>query len=116
MRALPLLLVAAAARELRVHGSVTDLVVELGPARRSGSVRHALARALSDPSLTIGYWLPDGRRYVDLDGNPFVLPRPGTGRATTAVERDGQRIAVLVHDESLLDDSSSSSLFGRPRG
>ena len=99
-----LLLVAAAARELRVHGSVTDLVVELGPARRSGSVRHALARALGDPSLTIGYWLPDGGRYIDLDGNPFVLPRPGTGRATTAVERDGQRIAALVHDESLLDD------------
>jgi signal transduction histidine kinase len=99
-----LLLVAAAARELRVHGSVTDLVVELGPARRSGSVRHALARALGDPSLTIGYWLPDGGRYVDLDGDPFALPRPGTGRATTAVERDGRRIAVLVHDESLLDD------------
>jgi signal transduction histidine kinase len=102
--AVALLLVAGAARELRVHGSVTDLVVELGPARRSQGVRHALARVLGDPSLTIGYWLSDGGRYVDLEGNPFALPEPGVGRATTVVERDGQRIAALVHDASLLDD------------
>jgi signal transduction histidine kinase len=99
-----LLLVAAAARELRVRGSVTDLVVELGPARRSQSVRHGLARVLGDPGLTIGYWLPDRGRYVELDGSPFALPQPGAGRATTAVEHDGRRIAALVHDESLLDD------------
>jgi signal transduction histidine kinase len=99
-----LLLVAAAARELRVRGSVTDLVVELGPAGPSQSARHELARVLGDPDLTIGYWLPDRGRYVDLDGNPFALPQPGHGRATTPVERDGQRIAALVHDESLVDD------------
>jgi signal transduction histidine kinase len=99
-----LLLVAAASRELRIRGSVADLVVELGPARRSHGVRHALARALGDPSLTVGYWLSDSGRYVDLDGNPFALPANGARRATTVVEHDGQRIAALVHDASLLDD------------
>ncbi|MDX6719232.1 MAG: hypothetical protein QOJ63_1486 [Solirubrobacteraceae bacterium] len=99
-----LLLVVAATRDLRIRGSVADLVVELGPARRSSGVRDALARALGDPSLTVGYWLPEGERYVDLEGNPFVVPAAGDRRAATVVEHDGRRIAALVHDASLLDD------------
>lgn len=85
--------------------AVTDLVVELGEAR-SGSLRDALAGALGDPSLEVGYWLGDG--YVDADGRPLVLPASGSQRRVTAVERDGEPIAVLVHDPAVLDDPGLS--------
>jgi signal transduction histidine kinase len=86
------------------RAGITDLIVELGPAHRSPRTRDALARALGDPTLEIAYWLPARQGYVDLEGRPFTLPAAKDGRATTVVEQDGERIAALVHDASLLDD------------
>jgi hypothetical protein len=60
------LLLAAVGRELRARARLADLVVELGPPRRSPTIRDALARALGDPSFQGGYWMPQahvrGRR------------------------------------------------------
>jgi signal transduction histidine kinase len=86
------------------RGAVAELVVELGQTRGPGKLRGALARALHDPSLTLAYWLPEQRRYVDREGQPVELPGEESGLVTTIVERDGRRIAALVHDSSLRDD------------
>ena len=85
------------------RSAVTDLVVELGEAR-SESLRDALARALGDPTLEVGYWLPGEVTFVDPEGRPVPLPGPGPERSVTKVERDGQPVAVLVHDPAVLDD------------
>jgi signal transduction histidine kinase len=82
---------------------VTDLVVELGAAS-AGTLRDALARALGDPTLRVGYWLPAAGAYVDAAGDPVELPRRDAARAATLVERDGQPLAALVHDPAVLDD------------
>jgi len=82
---------------------MSDLVVELGETR-SGTLRDALARALGDPTLRIAYRLPGSGVYVDAAGRPVDLPPPGSGSALTPVERDGEPIAVLVHDPAVLDD------------
>jgi signal transduction histidine kinase len=82
---------------------VTDFVVELGEVR-SGTLRDALARALGDPSLIVGYWLPDTGIYAGPDGARLELPEPGEPRAVTLVERDGQPLAALIHDPAVLDD------------
>ena len=82
---------------------VTDLVVELGEAR-SGTLRGELARALGDPTLEIGYWLPDRAECVDAEGHPLRLPAPGSGRSVTTVKREGQPVAALVHDPAVLED------------
>jgi signal transduction histidine kinase len=84
---------------------VTDLVLELGEAR-SGSLRDALAGALGDPTLDVGYWVGDG--YVDAEGRPVALPASGSGRTVTHVERGGEAIAVLVHDPAVLGDPGLS--------
>jgi signal transduction histidine kinase len=84
---------------------MTDLVVDLGDAR-SGTLRDALAGALGDPTLEVGYWLADG--YVDAQGRPLALPAPGSERSVTPVERDGEAIAVLLHDPVVLDDPGLS--------
>jgi signal transduction histidine kinase len=88
----------------RVPPAVTDLVVALGEAR-SGLLRHQLARALGDPGLQVGYWVPEGAGYVDASGEPIHLPGPGSGRLMTMIERQGQPVAVLVHDPVTLSDA-----------
>jgi signal transduction histidine kinase len=85
------------------RAEVADLVVELGEAR-SGTLRDELARALGDPSVQVGYWLPESAGFVDAAGRPLAVPGPGSGRAATVVERDGQPLAVLVHDPAVLGD------------
>jgi hypothetical protein len=85
------------------RAAVTDLVVELGEAR-AGTLRGQLTRALGDPSLEIGYWLPDRAVFVDAEGRTLVIPGPGSERSVTAVEREGRPVAVLVHDPAVLAD------------
>jgi signal transduction histidine kinase len=88
----------------RLHrGAVADLVVELGSSPSPGRVRDAIARTLGDPSLRLGFWLPDGERYVDPDGQTLDLEN-GPTRAISVLEHDGQRLAALAHDPSLLDE------------
>ncbi len=67
----------------------------------AGPVREMLAESLGDRTLSIAYWLPDRETFVDEAGRPVVLPDRGSGRAWTAVERDGRRVAAIVHDAAL---------------
>jgi hypothetical protein len=85
------------------RAEVADLVVELGH-DRSGTLRDQLARALGDPRLRVGYWVPESAGFVDSGGHPVRVPDPGSGRSATVVERDGQPLAVLVHDPAVLGD------------
>jgi len=85
-------------------GAVADLVVELGGGSGAGTLRGRLARALGDPSLEVGYRLEESSSYVDELARPLVLPVPGSRRQVTPVERDGRRLAVLIHDSSVLAD------------
>jgi signal transduction histidine kinase len=85
------------------RAAVADLVVELGEAR-SGTLPGELSRALGDPTLEIGYWLADRGVFVDAEGRVLPLPDAGSGRSVTVVEREGQPVAVLVHDPAVLDD------------
>jgi signal transduction histidine kinase len=94
-------LAAGAMRRPWERPAVTDLVVELG-GTRSESLRDALARALGDPTLEVGYWAEGG--YVDRQGRPLTLPEAGAGRTVTLVERDGKALAALVHDPAVLGD------------
>jgi signal transduction histidine kinase len=83
---------------------VADLVVDLGKRSDTRTLRDELGRALGDRSLVLGYWLPEEGRYVDDAGRPVELPEPGAGRAVTPIDHQGQPVAVLVHDEAVLED------------
>jgi signal transduction histidine kinase len=102
--AIPVAFLAVLLRVRLARASVAELVVELEKPRAPGALRHALARALGDPSVTLAYWLPGENRYVDIDGRPIELPRGEERRAATLVERDGTRVAAIVHDEALSDE------------
>ena len=86
-------------------GAVSELVGRLGErGARRPSLRDALADALGDPTLAVLYWLPDRERYVDADGRTVELPDPSSGRAWTAVARDGEPLAAIVHDPALNEE------------
>jgi signal transduction histidine kinase len=102
--AIPFAFLAVLLRVRLARGSVAELVVELEEARPPGALRDALARALGDPSLAVAYWLPDRQRYVDLEGQPVELPGDGQDRMAMVVEREGRRVAAIVHDRALSDD------------
>lgn len=109
--ALNLMLVAVAvsflvgvARTRLARSAVADLMIELSGPLAPGALRSGLARVLRDPSLGIAYWLPDEDRFVDAEGTPVAQPVDGSGRSVTMIERDGRRIAVLIHDPAVDDE------------
>ena len=87
----------------RLDRSVGQLVVDLGTIREGDPLDGLLRTALRDPSLKVAYWREESAGYVDAAGRPFLLPS-SEDRAVTGVERDGRRIAALVHDPAVVED------------
>jgi signal transduction histidine kinase len=86
-------------------GAVGELIERLNAGESGGgSLRGALADALGDPSLQLLYWRDRAGQYVTHAGHPVELPAPGSGRAVTEVERDGERVGAIVHEEQLVDE------------
>ena len=79
---------------------VARLAEALGAAPPPGSLGPALARSLGDDGLEVAYWLPSSQRYVDASGRT-VDPAPGHGQASTAIVRNGQPVALVIHDGAL---------------
>jgi signal transduction histidine kinase len=102
---IPIAVLAVLLQRRLARGAVAGLVVELGEGTTSIDLREALGRALGDPSLELAYWVPASARYVDSRGHPVELPQPGSERAATVVEREGEPIAALVHDPALAEDN-----------
>ena len=74
----------------------------LAPAEQApGPVREMLAESLGDRTLSVAYWLPERELFVDEAGHAVRMPEPGSGRSWTAVERDGRRVAAIIHDAEL---------------
>ena len=101
--ALAIGLLAGLLHEPRERVAMGELLAELSETR-SAPLRDALARALGDASLEVGYWLPELAAYVDPVGRKLELPPPGGARAVTRIARNGHAVAVLVHDPMVLDD------------
>jgi signal transduction histidine kinase len=71
------------------------------PSAAQWAVREALAASIGDTTLSLAYWLPDRDAFVDEYGAPVDLPDADSGRAWTAVELDGRRVAAIIHDADL---------------
>jgi signal transduction histidine kinase len=97
------------------RSAVGDLILELRADPDPADLRDALADALRDPSLTLAYWLPDFRAYVDVDGQEVELPA-GNGRTATLIERNGGHVAALIHDGTLDDEPQLLDAVGAAAG
>lgn len=84
--------------------AITGLVVDLGEAETADVLQARLAKAVGDPNLAIGYWVPEQHQYVDEAGRALDLDQAAQGRTVTPLVREGQQLGVLVHDPSVLQD------------
>jgi PAS domain S-box-containing protein len=78
--------------------SVTDVVMAL---ETGTPLREALARALGDPSVEIVYWSTQRESWVNADGRRVDEPSASSERSVTMVEREGDRVAAILHDPAL---------------
>jgi signal transduction histidine kinase len=101
--ALPLALLWGLLRERLARAHVGELVVQLEHASPV-ELRDELARTLDDPTLEVAFWLPERFEYVDADGRRVEVPDDSPTRAVTKLEQDGEPLAVLVHDPTLLEE------------
>jgi signal transduction histidine kinase len=101
--ALPLALFAGLLRARLARTTVGDLVLALEQAQPP-ALRDALARALGDPTLEVGFRLPDRHGYFDAAGDALRLPEAGESREVTPLDPNNEPGAVLVHDSSLLEE------------
>jgi signal transduction histidine kinase len=102
--AIPIGFVIGLLRMQMARSAIADLVVELGATPAPARMREALANALGDPTLSVGYWTPAADSYVDSEGASMSLPAENSGRAVTLLEREGAPLAAIVHDSALLED------------
>ena len=103
LTALPLALLWGLLRGRLARVHVGELVIHL---ERSSpeELRDELAVALDDPSVEVAFWLPERREYVDANGRHVDVPEDSPMRAVTKLEQEGEPLAVLIHDRSLLDE------------
>ena len=102
---LPLGFLAASWRVHRGRNAVAVLLARLRVPMSTAELESALAQAVGDPELRVGYWRDDATSFVDRDGAPLDLPEPVGGPGATLVERDGRRIAVLLHHPAVRDNA-----------
>jgi signal transduction histidine kinase len=88
---------------------VRSLVARLADLPERADLRDALADALGDPTLHLAFWLPEQERYVDAAGAPMVV---GAGQIVTEIERDGRRVAAIVHDRALAEHTETVRAAG----
>jgi signal transduction histidine kinase len=86
-------------------GAVSELLLRLGEAPGTGTLRARLADALGDRSLQLVFWLEDKGRWVDSEGHTVeLLADDDPSRGVTAVELEGRRVGAILHDATLLED------------
>jgi signal transduction histidine kinase len=103
--AVPLGFLAVLLRMRFVRAAVGELVLSLGPDLSPPVLAEALRRALGDPSLELGLWHDESGDYRDHAGRLVSPAGAGDARLATLVDRDGQPLAVILHDPALAGDS-----------
>ncbi len=96
------------------RAAIGNLLVDLG-SMSGRPLQAALAKALGDPTLTLAYWLPQFGSYTDGDGQKVELPTDDSKRRLATVEQDGQRVAAIVYDASLAEESQAARRGRRRR-
>jgi signal transduction histidine kinase len=83
---------------------MADFLEDLRAGRAAPEQLEGLLRGvLSDPHLELLFFLPESELYVDARGMP-VSGVPNDDRERTPVERDGQRLGMVLHDLASAED------------
>lgn len=105
--ALPASILVALSRTRASRWNLGELVERLARRPPPLGLRDALADALGDPSLELGFWVESSGGWRDVHGRPLHPRAGGAARATMELRRGGERQALLVHDPLLLEDDAA---------
>ena len=97
-------LVALLQADLFAGGAQRRLLAELVTRPSPARWRDAIAEALDDRSLQLGYHDPATGTVREAGGAELIPPPPRTGRRWVPVEREGRLVGAMVTDEVLVED------------
>jgi signal transduction histidine kinase len=83
------------------RSAVAGVVVDVGNST-ARTLTARLAQSLGDPSLIVGYWVPEQHGYVDENGRSVDV---SGARHVTSIGDGAEPLAVLLHDVGVLNDS-----------
>lgn len=83
----------------------------MGPTRPS--LEKALAGALGDNSLELGYFVAERGAYVDAEGKALQLPGPSSGRSHVAIELGERKVGAIIYDSVLIANPALVEATGR---
>lgn len=89
---------------VRTRSGMADYVIDLAE-RRSEAARAALARAVGDRSLRVGYGSAGSSRFIDDRGAHVPVPGPNSKDRSTVIETADGAVIMLVHETDALDDA-----------
>ena len=83
------------------RAAVADLLLRLNHPIEPAELQSALATTLSDPMLSLSFWLPETEQWVDSEGRA-AASASSASRLTVPVEgSNGEPLAVIVTDTGL---------------
>lgn len=98
-------------------GVLARFVLDLGSAAEGGTLRDRLAKAVGDPSLTIGYAADgDVNAWVDDAGHPLVRPPETADRSVTRIAAGGLELGFVAHDPAFVGDARVFGLIAAAAG
>ena len=83
--------------------ALKTIVSRLVDSPSASELRTTLADALDDPSLELGFRLDQADGFVDSSGEPLASTPPA-GQSSSPVTRNGETVAVIMHDATLDTD------------
>ncbi|HRV60887.1 MAG TPA: histidine kinase, partial [Solirubrobacterales bacterium] len=112
--ALPFAFLVGLARSRLVRGEALGRMLErVAHENDPVKMQEAVAEALGDPSVELAFWLPGTESYVDARGLPIDEPETDSGRAASEVTMEGRKVALIIHDDALLEEPEKIEAVSR---
>ena len=92
--------------------ALKKIVTRLVENPSAAELRTTLADALDDPSLELGFRLEQSGGFVDSSGEPLPSAPPA-GQSASPVTRNGETVAVIMHDAALDTDPELVTAAGQ---
>lgn len=97
----PLAFLSSALRRSMTRAALADLVVRLTRSPTGHELQDELRQSLTDPTLTVWFWMSEEEAYIGVDDQVCADPPAGGRWPVDITSRDGSPLGMLVLDPAL---------------